>query len=331
MSTEVDWSTQGLNVCLVTLNGALANANEKALFTSATLQAYLRAEELDRKEAAVWRKKLTYEARREFLREVERVQREDKARSAHGSDAPQPANDPPARRVLDWRALSASNPPDREWGIEHWLPFAPTLVAGPGGVGKSLLMQTIGTALGNVTHFADRIPRPLRVLMWACEDEHDELWRRQVAVCSAFGITLASLPGRFDLESRVGQDNTLFATDFGRPMWTSKFQELREQVNDLRADVLILDNVRQVYGANEIDPHCVSVFVNGLMTLRTDAPFVPIMTGHTARSQGSEFAGTAQWENAVRARWYFGASLPDRKIDDADDDSRFKRALPCQT
>ena len=82
----IDWSQQGLNVCLVTLNAALANANEKALFTNTTLRAYSRAEELDRKEAVLFRKRLDYPTRREFLHEVRQLPTDNKARSANGAN-----------------------------------------------------------------------------------------------------------------------------------------------------------------------------------------------------------------------------------------------------
>jgi len=48
--------------------------------------------------------------------------------------------------------------------------------------------------------------------------------------------------------------------------------------------------------------------------------FGPIFLGHVARSQGSEFAGSAAWENACRMRWYLGNTLPDQKI--AEDEDR---------
>src|SRR5262249_15231151 len=35
-----------------------------------------------------------------------------------------------------------------------------------------------------------------------------------------------------------------------------------------------------------------------------------------ARSVGSEFSGSAAWENACRMRWYMGRTLPDQKPDD---------------
>jgi len=41
--------------------------------------------------------------------------------------------------------------------------------------------------------------------------------------------------------------------------------------------------------------------------------------GHIARAQGSEFSGSAAWENAVRMRWYVGPTLPDQKPEAGDE------------
>jgi RecA-family ATPase len=91
---------------------------------------------------------------------------------------------------------------------------------------------------------------------------------------------------------------------------------LREQVNDLNVDVLVLDNIAQIFGGNGNDQHHVTVFVNAVRGLVSGRPFAPIVNGHVARSAGSEFSGSAAWENACRMRWYLGAKLPDQKLDD---------------
>jgi RecA-family ATPase len=87
-------------------------------------------------------------------------------------------------------------------------------------------------------------------------------------------------------------------------------------VNDLRVDVLVLDNIGRVYGGNESDRHQVTMFVNGALGMVRGRPFAPVFLGHVARSQGSEFSGSAAWENACRMRWYMARTLPDHKQDE---------------
>lgn len=216
----------------------------------------------------------------------------------------------PQRRALNWGNLAQRTAPPRKWIIPGWLAYDPTLLVGTGGVGKTLLGQHLGTALATNTEFIGRAEKPLSVLMWACEDDKDELWRRQEAICRSMGVDMAALAGSFIIEPRRGLDSTLIATQFNQPVWTPLYGELQAQVNDYHADILLLDNVGQTFGANENDRHHVTYFINGMVGL-TQGDFCPILFAHPARGLTSEYAGSAAWENAVRMRWLFGANLPD--------------------
>ena len=217
---------------------------------------------------------------------------------------------------MQWTKLEQEKPPERLWRIAHWLSTGPTLLAGSGGVGKTLIAQTIATALAIGRAYVDGVEEPCRILFWACEDDHDELWRRQIAICEFFGITLPQLEGKLIIEPRLGCDNTVYSLVFGRPAWTPLRDELREQIGDYNADVLFLDNIAQTYGANENDRHHVTSFLNGIIGMVRERPFSPVIMGHPSRGLGSEFSGSSAWENAVRMRWYMGTQLPDQKPED---------------
>lgn len=235
-------------------------------------------------------------------------------RYAPGEDAGKPL----PRHWIDWPALAGRMPPARTWRISGWITTGPMLLAGRGGIGKTLLAQQLGSALALGGHFLDEVPDKARVLMWACEDDHNELWRRQLDICRWLAIDIAQLKGRFTLEPRLGLDNTLLATAYGNPTWTMLRDHLTEQVNDLAADILILDNIGQTFGCSENDRHAVTAFVNGLLGIRRDHPFTVMLLGHPAKAQGSEFSGSTAWENAVRMRWYLGPTLPDRPAAEND-------------
>lgn len=220
------------------------------------------------------------------------------------------------RRPMRWGDLQQREPPVRPWRIAHWMSHGPMLLAGAGGVGKTLVAQTLATALALGRYFLDDVLAPARVLFWACEDDHDELWRRQVAICRLFGIKLEDLDGKLVIEPRLGCENTLFGVAFGQPTWTGLREELREQVNDYQADVLILDNIGQTFGGNENDRHHVTNYVNGLAGL-SERPVSTLILGHPAKASGSEFSGSTAWENAVRMRWFLGHTLPDQDADEA--------------
>lgn len=228
-------------------------------------------------------------------------------------------------RRVRWRELADKEPPKRTWLIDHWLTYGITLLAGRGGIGKSLLAQTVGTALAIGKHFIDGVSQPQTVLMWACEDDHDEVWRRQVAINRLFGCTMDDLEGRFIIESRLGAVNSMWHLSFGALSAGPALKEWHEQIADLKAGVAILDNIAHCFGGNENDRHHVTSFVNGLAPL-TERPVATLLLGHVARSQGSEFAGSAAWENAARMRWLFDSRLPDQKegeTQDAEDGVRY--------
>jgi len=220
----------------------------------------------------------------------------------------------PRHNYLQWAALDGLEPPPFNWLLDHWLSWHPTLLAGRGGIGKSLLVQQLGTALACGLPTWCAAVDPVSVLYFACEDDHDQLWRREAAICKQIGIGLSALKD-FHVDARYGMENTLLTTEFGRPMWTPQLELLREQVGDWRADILILDNLGHTFGANENVRHDVTLFLNGIAGLVTDRPFCPILLGHPSKAPNSEYSGSTAWENAVRMRWYLDDKLPDAHAD----------------
>lgn len=230
-----------------------------------------------------------------------------------------PLSDLPVSRILDLQHLQSIDPPPFEWWIPGWLSPHPTLLSGRGGVGKSLLglQLAMGCALGKP--LLGPAVRPLNVLYWACEDDPDELHRRLAAISGTLGCSLGELSGRLHIDARLGLDNTLLATSYGRPAWTPRVEVLREQLNDLHIDLLVLDNIAHVFAASENDRAAVTMFTSGLVGLVLDRPWCPMLMGHVAKAQGSEYAGSTAWENAVRMRWFLGRNLPDAQEDEADE------------
>ncbi len=149
--------------------------------------------------------------------------------------------------------------------------------------------------------------------MWACEDDHDELWRRQLAIARWCKAGLEDFDGCLTIVPRHGLDNALVSTEYGKLLFSPRIAELAEQASDLNADVVVLDNVAQLYGGSENDRHSVTAFMNALAgALRGKAV---LLLAHPSRSQGSEFSGSSAWENVARTRLYLGSTLPGEKPD----------------
>jgi hypothetical protein len=241
--------------------------------------------------------------------------------SAYVDDAPNGHDEAteaekPCRTPLDWDALHGE-PPPREWALQYWLPQRhPSLIAGRGGIGKTLLAQHVGTAMAFAHAYVDEILRPLKVLLWAGEDDDTELWRRQLPICAHFGVGLPQLKDKLILQSYEGADITLAAPVFGTLAPTPMLAELTEQVRDYQVDYVFLDNIARVYGGNESDRHSVTQFLAWISA--ACRPAGVCLLGHPAKGIGSEYSGSTAWEGSVRARLYLSDRLPDAEPADEE-------------
>ena len=229
-------------------------------------------------------------------------------------------------RTLNFAALASRAAPPRHWFRDGWVGSGVTLLPGTGGTGKSALEQHEATAAGLGRAYFAPACDPYKTLVWNCEDEHDDMWRRQEAICEHEQVGMADLAGRLVLVSRYGCENALMAELQRTLVVTRLFEELRQQVNDEHIDVLTLDNAAHVFLGNHDDRTQVTQFVNELNGLVRGRPFGIIVCAHLSRAIGSEFTGSVAWENAARMRWYLGSRLPDQRPEDGDEaatDTRF--------
>ena len=232
------------------------------------------------------------------------------------------------RPTLDWSILESLSPPERLWALEHWVPMrAVTLLAGVGGIGKSLIAQAMGSCLALRREYIDWPPQQRRVLAWFCEDDSDELWRRQLPIARLLEVPLSAF-GDFTALSYDGRDVELAGITEQRLSPSSMFIELREQIGDYKADVVFLDNIARLFGGNENDRHQVTTFIAWLTNAARPTGAAIVLLGHPGKAQGSEYSGSTAWEGAVRARLFLGRELPDAKQDQdeeptADDGVRY--------
>jgi hypothetical protein len=229
------------------------------------------------------------------------------------------------RQPLDFTELEKrGEPPARSWAISGWWgKDHVTSLVGAGGIGKTLIAQQSASCLALGRNFIGDVIEPLRILMWCCEDDHDELWRRQLAIAKWQDVQLSAFSENLFIEPRAGKENTLASNEFSRLMLTPLLEELRQQAGDYRVDAVILDNSAQLFGGNENDRHQVTSFLNTLMGILPGRAIM--LLSHPARSPGSEFSGSGAWEAVVRTRLFLGSKLPDQKGDDdgPDDTVRF--------
>lgn len=252
--------------------------------------------------------------------QAEAIKRSAERKLAQAVDAPGAAGGVKPRQ-LDLRSLSPLSAPPRFWFLQGWLGSGTTLFPGLGGIGKSSVVQHAATNAALARPYFAEAERPITSLLWNCEDDHDEMWRREEMICEHEQIEMADLADRLHLVSRYGCENALMG-EFQRQLGpTSLMEELRQQVNDLGIDVLWLDNAAHVFVGDHDNRTQVTQFINALNGLVVGRPFAVVICAHVSRAQGSEYSGSVAWENAARMRWYLGTKLPDERPDDDGDSS----------
>jgi hypothetical protein len=202
---------------------------------------------------------------------------------------------------------SGRAPPARSWLVPNWIPAGTTTVLyGDGGTGKSLLTQQLATAVATGTPFLGLEVHKGPVLALFCEDDADELHRRQEAINAATGIDMAALTD-LRIIANAGEDSTLFAFQPGLPAGAATDFALGFVGVAQGCALIIIDTAADTFAGKEIDRYQVRQFLTFLnsIAMRTGAAVVllahPSLTG---MSSGRGQSGSTAWTNGARAHLY---------------------------
>ena len=200
-------------------------------------------------------------------------------------DDPYAEDEPPKVAWTVAASLAGKPVPPREWIIDEWLPVGTvTSLIGAGGVGKSLTAQQLATAVSLGHSFFGLPTMQCRVLGIFCEDDGDELHRRQAAICTQY--VEMDLLKDFIWTARAGEQNGLVHENpvvRGMLDWSGLFCTIEEQAKSLGARLIILDIIAQMYGANENDRALVTSFVNRLHKLAYEINGAVLLLGHPGK------------------------------------------------
>lgn len=211
--------------------------------------------------------------------------------------------------------------PRREWMVERAIVKGSVcLLAGDGGIGKSLCAQQLCTsaALGRPWLGLSTIPG--RALFFSCEDDRDEMWRRQYDICRSLGVSLGDVgEAGLELAPRLGFDNTLSRLD--RKEWkmvvTDLFVRMVERCRDLGVSYVVIDTATQTFAGNQNDEQQVVQFCNQLRRLAVAIQGCVIITKHPSvagRALGTGESGSVSWSNSVRSRLYLHRDKNDQTV-----------------
>jgi RecA-family ATPase len=221
--------------------------------------------------------------------------------------APTAQSDPvPMLPLLDPSAWEGVEMPAREWALQEWIPaHQATYLTGPGSAGKSLLSQLLCTCIAMGLPFMGIDTQAAVAVYITCEDDAEELHRRQKAICTGLGLSLAALKARLHLVSLVGEIGNELATftPEGTMSVTPAYERLRATILAIDAKLIVLDNVAHLFAGNENIRNQVAAFVGLLNKLAQEAGAAILFLGHPNKA-GADYSGSTAWENQVRSRLF---------------------------
>jgi RecA-family ATPase len=221
--------------------------------------------------------------------------------------------------VLDPGDWQGKAPPPRLWALADWIPQRQmTYLTGAGSAGKSLLGQQLATCIGLGLPFLGLETRAGAALYLSCEDDGDELHRRQDAICLSLGVEPLALSGKLFLASLTGALGNELAVfdDKGRLAPTDAWRTLQRTVQALGIRFVVLDNTAHLFAGNENARNEVAAFANLLNGLAAEIDGAVLLLGHPNKA-GDDYSGSTAWSNQVRSRLFLerpkesDGSIPD--------------------
>ena len=216
----------------------------------------------------------------------------------------EPADDLlPLFNPADWTNLT---PPERQWRWDSFIPdFQATLLTGAGAAGKSLATQQMCTCVALGLPFLGIPTKQAPALYITCEDDLDELHRRQEAICAALGVTLDDTRDKLfllSLQGEIGNEIATFDND-GTMTVAPRYTQIERTCISKGIKFVTLDNTAHTFAGSENDRHQVAGFVNLNNRLAQMIGGSVLMVGHPNKA-GDSYSGSTAWENQVRSRLY---------------------------
>lgn len=206
--------------------------------------------------------------------------------------------------------------PERQWIVTDWMPSGVvTGLYGDGGLGKTLLAQMLQTACAVGQSWIGLETEKVSSLAMYCEDDEEELWRRQAKIDQLYGCDFKDLDDCVWLP-RLGDDNTLVHFDrSGKAILTPLYHDLLEMAQDHRAKLVTIDTAADTFGGNENDRsqvrQYVSMALGGIARAIGGAVLCCAHPSRAGMSSGTGDSGSTGWSNTFRSRLYLHAPTDD--------------------
>ena len=241
-----------------------------------------------------------------YLAQQEEALRQQRAESSAGFKS---ADDDFESTILDPRKWTAPAPL-RQWIVADWIPRGyVTGMYGDGGVGKSIVLQQLLTSTATALPWLGMdLQHAGRAFGFMCEDDQDELNRRQEAINRAYGIGPEHLEF-LRYSARVGFDNLLMLfneQNQGKP--TPLYDRLIAFLESFPPALVVIDTLADTFGGDELKRAHARQFVQGVGgNIARKFNCGVVIAAHPSASgiaQGTGTGGSTAWSNTVRSRLY---------------------------
>jgi RecA-family ATPase len=204
-------------------------------------------------------------------------------------DEPEPGQEEPGPLWLDLDDWAETTIPLRPWIAPGFaLRGAVTVIAGPGGSGKSLFAVGMAVALALGREYGRFRPvAPCRVLIWNVEDDADEQRRRFSAALREFGSSPAELKGKVIRTGPMGLGTLLTAEDDNANRHSFKptpaMTALEEAIAAFRPNVAFLDPLVELHDGEENSNPALRAVVAHFRTLAIRYSLAVVLVHHTRK------------------------------------------------
>ena len=239
-------------------------------------------------------------------------------------------------RPIKLQTWDKADPPDpRRWLVDDWLPAGRvTLLAGPGGIGKSRLALQLAAGIASGGGRPDKANHAGQASTWietssletlrlgdavepggsptvyaSWEDEPEEIWRRLWELSGSAApwatpqrlsrLHIADMSGHGPLwgprADRSGHTDTVGETP-------AAGHELRRHCERVGARLLIVDPSTAAYGSNENNRALVRAFVSDFDFWARVNDCAVLILSHPPK-WGADYSGSTDWEASVRSLW----------------------------
>ncbi len=197
-----------------------------------------------------------------------------------------------------------------EWLLDGWMPRGQTTAFyGDGGIGKTMFIQQLMTAVSGGMDFMGKKTLHGPVMGLFAEDDTNQLALRQRKINTLVGTDFRAQEDLLFMP-RPAQDNVLMEFDknssHGKltPLWHA----LRQKVQQVRPIMLVIDTAADTFGGIEVDRQQVRRYIQEALTsLAIEFNLAMVLLAHPSAAglaNGKGTGGSTAWNNTPRCRAY---------------------------